>query len=236
MRPRTAAENDGSERRCQRVLVRAWRQREQVTVERVDVMDEPGHGVALVTPRCLPGRGGSRRSGSLASSPSRSANASMSSAGTRKPGAPVGNDVARHRRRRSTPPGTPAASASISATGVPSFAEVSATASTRGVERPDVVAEADEVQRARRRRACRRAPRARAQRPVADEQQVGVAPAAHPARTPEQVVDPLDLGHSTEPADQETIRRDAELAPARARAGPASPPSARRGRGRAGSP
>ena len=131
MRRRVCRREDGLELRRQRLPPRRPRRVEQRPVERVDVVRRAAAPSSASAP--------------IARRTPRTARAGSGSAASRRKPVRQRLDVAgrdeeaarvRRRRRRDTPPtsvetaGTPAASASITATGVPSFAEVSATASS----------------------------------------------------------------------------------------------------------
>ena len=108
---------------------------EQGAVEAVDVVDEPARrSSARAHARARPRPGAAAASGSAASSASRSAIACVSPGRTRYPETPSSTTSSTPPTRVATT-GRPAASASISTTGVPSLADVSTFASQAAYQR-----------------------------------------------------------------------------------------------------
>ena len=237
MRARTAGGNEGASAGVSECLCGARRQREQIAVQRVDVVDEPGHGVPVVHPLA----------------------AALTKAATevcvaREQPEPVGESVDVVRSVRGSRPARRATTSLTPPTSVDDHRHAGGKRLDHGdrralvrrrqrdrvdrrVHRSDVVAEAGEVRRARRSRA-RRPARSSALRsgPSPTSSRSASTPAARSRRERvEQLVDALDLGHPAEPADQERGRPGCRAPRARPRARPAELRSARRDRARAGS-
>ena len=156
-------------------------------VERVHVVDEPRDRVPLAHRAARLPRRAARAARRRRRARARPVRERLDVARRdEEPGCAVARRRRARRRRRSRPPGAPAASASISATGVPSFAEVSATRRTphRAGRHPRGSRRSGSGRRRRARAAS--SSRSAAKRAVADEQRGRASrPVARaPARTP----------------------------------------------------